>query len=303
MHNAQPWLFRYTGDSGELLLRMDPDRTMPRTDPSARGLHIGCGAALFNLRVAAARTGWDAHVRLLPEVEAPAELAVVTFVPAGAQDGIAALYPAIAKRHTSREPFTDETVPQAVLDGLSGAALAEGARLTFPGAWQVQAMLDLVWDAGHEEQLSPEVREEIARWTGTGAEEATGQGVPSSAFGPRRYDGRAPVRDFAGNRPVEGRRSAVFEQTPCLAVLGTSEDGPRDWLLAGQAMERVLLQATLDGLSTSLNSQALEWPELRWAMRDPQSTTGYPQMVIRLGYGPEVRPTPRRPVSDVFDVV
>lgn len=68
-------------------------------------------------------------------------------------------------------------------------------------------------------------------------------------------------------------------------------------------MERVLLQATLDGLVTSLTSQALEWPELRWAVRDPGSAMGHVQMVIRLGYGPEGPVTPRRSVSDVLDIM
>ncbi|MFD0427288.1 hypothetical protein ACFQ60_01435 [Streptomyces zhihengii] len=67
-------------------------------------------------------------------------------------------------------------------------------------------------------------------------------------------------------------------------------------------MERVLLQATLDGLSTSLNSQALEWPELRWLMRDPRSATAYPQMLLRFGYGPAVPATPRRPVEEILTV-
>ncbi|MEU9983123.1 nitroreductase [Streptomyces sp. NPDC050856] len=302
MHNAQPWRFRYTPHNGELLLRLDPARAMPRSDPSTRGLHIGCGAALFNLRVAAAHAGWDAQVRPLPDPADREALAAVAFLPGGADDGLGALYPAIRDRHTSREPFTDEAVPRAVRDGLSGAAVAEGARLAFPGVWQVQAILDLVWDAEYEEELSPRVREEISRWAGTGTEDARGEGIPSAAFGPRPYGVRSPVRDFAVGRTVEGRRTAVYERSPCLAVLGTRQDGPEDWLRAGQALERVLLRATLDGLVTSLSSQVLEWPELRWALGDPLSPTGHPQMLIRLGYGPQGPSTPRRPVSDVLEV-
>ncbi|QGV77353.1 Acg family FMN-binding oxidoreductase [Streptomyces ficellus] len=301
MHNAQPWLFHYSRADGALSLRMDAARTMPHTDPSTRGLHIGCGAALFNLRVAAAHAGWEARIRLMPEVTDPELLAVTTFVQSGENNDVADLYPALRRRHTSREPFSDETVPEAVLDGLRGAARAEGARLDLPGDWQIETMLELVWDAEHAEELSPGVREEIARWT-AGTESARPEGIPSYALGPRRYDGRAPVRDFAGGRQVEGRRSAVFEQSPCLAVLGTREDERKDWLRAGQATERVLLQATHDGLSTSLSSQPLEWPELRWAIREPTSGTGHPQMLIRLGYGPEVPATPRRPVSEVLVV-
>lgn len=67
-------------------------------------------------------------------------------------------------------------------------------------------------------------------------------------------------------------------------------------------MERVLLLATREGLASSLTSQALEWPDLRWLVRDPQTSMGVVQMVIRLGYGPAGPRTPRRPVEEVLDL-
>ncbi|MBM7440249.1 nitroreductase [Streptomyces sp. HB132] len=302
MHNAQPWRFRYTPAVNVLDVRMDPTRSMPRTDPADRGMHISCGAALFNLRVAAAHAGWSARVRLLPDPADPGLAATAVFTEHDGTDTLATLYPAIARRHSSREPFTDESVPEALLDGLRGAARSEGASMSVLSDWQVDAVLDVVGEAEQNESLSPDVRDEIARWTGTGAGDSAG--IPGYAFGPHRHDGRAPVRDFAVGRPDPGRASAVFERYPCLAVLGTSADRPQDWLLAGQALERVLLQATLDGLSTSLNSQAVESTELRWLLRDPRSsaTSAFPQMLLRLGYGPLVPPTPRRAVSDVLDI-
>ncbi|WP_327111146.1 nitroreductase [Streptomyces sp. NBC_01341] len=302
MHNAQPWRFRYMPAVGVLQLRMDRTRSMPRTDSTNRGMHLSCGAALFNLRVAAARAGWSARLTLLPDPEEPALLATVEFTESAEIDKASELYPAIGRRRSSREPFADEPVPDALLGALSGAARSEGANLSVLGEWQVDAVLDLVAEAQQDESVSPEAREELARWTASGAGEA--DGIPVQAFGPHRYDGRAPVRDFALGRPVPERRSAIFESHPCLAVLATAQDRPQDWLLAGQAMERVLLQAALDGLSTSLNSQALERPELRWLLRDPRSASAAacPQMLLRLGYGPVVPSTPRRAVSDVLDV-
>lgn len=86
-------------------------------------------------------------------------LAVATFVQLDESDDIVDLYPAIHRRHTSREPFSDETVPDAVLVGLRGAARAEGARLDLPGDWQIETLLELVWDAEHAEELSAGVRE------------------------------------------------------------------------------------------------------------------------------------------------
>lgn len=300
MHNAQPWLFRHERGSNTLLLRMDASRALPVEDPSGRALHLGCGAALCNLRVSAAHLGREVRTTLLPDPEDPELLAVATFGPdAPPQGELAALYPAVHRRRSSRRPFSGERVPGPVLDGLCGAALAEGVRLVFPDAWHAQTILELAQDAQALEAASPEALQEVARWT---AHAEPGEGIPAEAFGPPARDGRAVVRDFAESPPPAGS-TVAFEQAPCLALLGTREDGPRDWLLAGQGLQRVLLQATLDGVAVSLNSQALEWPELRWALRDPLSAMGHVQMLLRLGYGPAGPATPRRPVSEVLTTV
>ncbi|MFF7444070.1 Acg family FMN-binding oxidoreductase [Streptomyces sp. NPDC008122] len=304
MHNAQPWRFVHRTDAGTVELYGDPARGMPREDPDRRGLHLGCGAALFGLRVAAAHRGRHAVVRLLPDPEDPWHLADVRLPGAALEhDGeLAALRPALRERHTSRFPFAEERIPAEILDGLRSAAFLEGCRLTVPGAWHADTVLDLVHDSERFESADAAVREEIAAWVRTGAadEGAETEGIPEYALGPRQYDVTSPVRDFDSHRLVPGRASAHFEKSPQIALLGTVEDNPAEWLKAGQAMQRVLLRATLDGLSTSLMSQPLEWPELRSVARDPGSTTGYVHMVIRLGYGPRGRATPRRPVGEVL---
>lgn len=66
MHNAQPWHFDYKRSSRTLALRADFDRAMPEADPSTRALHVGCGAALLNLRVSAAHQGLSMETTLLP---------------------------------------------------------------------------------------------------------------------------------------------------------------------------------------------------------------------------------------------
>ncbi|MFG2026321.1 Acg family FMN-binding oxidoreductase [Streptomyces sp. NPDC048825] len=305
MHNAQPWKFRYFRAVGTFHVRVDMERTMPHSDPTTRALHIGCGAALFNLRVAAAHAGWEPATRLLPDPADSELLATVELAgPVRPETDLAPLYPAIRRRHTSRYPFSDEDIPQAIQDALCGAALREGARLLFSDAWHVESLLDLVHDAEGRDSLDPGQFQDVVRWTRIGADIAatSADGIPDYAFGPRQQDGKAPVRDFAGRRAVPGREVAIFEKKPHLALLGTTGDRAEDWLTAGQAMERILLEATLDGLATSLTSHALEWPELRWAVRHPQSAMGYVQMVLRLGYGKQGPVTPRRPVEDVLDI-
>jgi nitroreductase len=55
VHNTQPWRFAVSGE--EISLRTDPDRRLRVSDPRGRSQHVSCGAALFNLRLAARVTG------------------------------------------------------------------------------------------------------------------------------------------------------------------------------------------------------------------------------------------------------
>ncbi|WP_330340238.1 Acg family FMN-binding oxidoreductase [Streptomyces sp. NBC_00557] len=308
MHNAQPWRFRYVARDRALLLLADLDRAMTRSDPGNRALHIGCGAALFNLRVAAAHAGFTSVVRLLPDPVEPLLLAAVQLGearrPTTDEDDLARLHPAIRERHTSRHPFDEKDIPEDVRAALQKAANVEGAELLFPGPWHVETVLDLVHDAESRDALNPAGMEDLHRWTRLGPEaDVATDGVPEYAFGPRMRDGKAPLRDFAGRRPVADRGATAFEKNPHLALLSTPGDAPADWLCAGQALERVLLEATLTGLATSLTSHALESPDLRLLAREPVAGRGHVQMVLRLGYGPQGPATPRRPVRDVLEVV
>ncbi|MFF4497188.1 Acg family FMN-binding oxidoreductase [Streptomyces sp. NPDC001546] len=308
MHNAQPWRFVFRPATGVIELRGDPERAMPRSDPDHRSLHLGCGAALFNLRVSASRHRLDPHVALLPDASDAWLLASVTFDggPAtGEGGGLTALHGALRRRHTSRHPFADEHVPPALMDGLRAAARLEGCRLTVPDGWHTETVLALVHDAEYQENADPPTRAETAAWTHTAADGAGTRrdGIPTRAFGPRAVGVPSLVRDFGHGRTVPGRGWATFEKHPQIALLGTRGDGRTDWLHAGQALERLLLQATTDGLATSMTSQPLERKELRWTARDPLAAVGHVQMVLRLGYGPSGPSTPRRPVEEVFEVM
>ncbi|MFE0044382.1 Acg family FMN-binding oxidoreductase [Streptomyces albireticuli] len=312
MHNAQPWRFRYARGRRAFRLYADFDRKMAHTDPEARALHMGCGAALFNLRVALAHAGAHAEVTLLPEADEPALLATVRATGAGVEDaGLAALHPAIARRHTSRYPFAETEIPEPVRVALIDAAFREGAVLSFPDPWHLDWVRELSEEAENRNLTDSGSAADLARWTRrgpTGARTAAGgvpgyavDGVPEYAFGPRKDGGRAPLRDFSGGKPTAGLPTTSFEDDPHLALLATEGDRAPYWIRAGQAMERVLLLATSKGLSASFATQALEWPDLRWPLRDPGSGAGEVQMILRLGYGPECPATPRRPVRDVLE--
>ncbi|MCK7622229.1 nitroreductase [Streptomyces sp. RS10V-4] len=304
MHNAQPWQFTYSRARRTLTLGADLSRAMPLADPTTRGLHLGCGAALLSLRAAAAHAGLRTATTLLPDPRSPALLAEVRLdVPHEPLDAaLSGLYRVLRDRHTSRYPFAERRIPDGVRAALAEAADREGARLAFLTTPHREAVLDLIVHAEGYDRMDDGREAEQRAWTRDTRVTAPTDGVPDYAFGPAERGGAAPLRDFAGRRTVPGRAHAAFEKRPQLASLSTTGDGPADWLRAGQALQRVLLLATREGLASSFATQPLEWPDLRWLLRDPRTGTGYVQMVLRLGYGPQGPHTPRRPVAEVLTI-
>jgi len=160
-----------------------------------------------------------------------------------------------------------------------------------------ERLVSLMHTADSDSYDDPDLRRETEHWIGVDGDRT--DGVPKGALGPLPADPHTPFRDLEHGQPVVGRTVARFEQAPTLAVLTTPRDSRHDWVTAGQALERVLLVATIEGLSATFANQPLERPALRWLVRDPDEPIGFPQMIMRLGYGQPVPPTPRRDVSEV----
>jgi nitroreductase len=87
-------------------------------------------------------------------------------------------------------------------------------------------------------------------------------------------------------------------------ALGTRDDDDVARLRAGEATSMVLLTATALELASCPITEPLEIAEIRDEVRcDVFGTSGYPQMLLRVGWPPvnaeSLPTTPRRPLSDV----
>ncbi|MFF4884920.1 Acg family FMN-binding oxidoreductase [Streptomyces nigra] len=297
IHNTQPWRFRLDPHHQMLEVHSAPERTLPLTDPMHRAQYLSVGAAVFNLRLAALHLGWRPEVRLLPDPHNPGLLATVRLTgPLGAdeQPPDPGLYEAIARRHTSRMPFTGRPVPEPIVAEMTSAAHAAGARLHVPDIAGTRRLLCLTAAAEARNHAHPDRTAETLTWITAPGRDAP-YGIPVTALGPPDAGRRIPTRDFTGPIPA-GRRPAVgFERHVQLGLLWTAHDRREDWLRAGQALQYVLLTATAHGLRTSLLHQAMEWPDLRAATALPRHMRCHPHILIRFGYGPDGAGTPRAP--------
>ncbi|GAB3892061.1 hypothetical protein GCM10029964_066250 [Kibdelosporangium lantanae] len=271
--NTQPWLFEVGGDHVDLVL--DESRVLPVADPHGREARMACGAALLNMRLSLRSQGLYVQWKLLPDVRRPTLLALVRANSREApQPDEQVLTAAIPRRHTNRLPFRDEPVPVAVRRTLRQAALREGTHLVMvedPAHYgPIAKVLRL---ADFTRRQDPRFQAELDTWQATD---------------PERLDGVPPVSETLQDH----------EREPLLAILVTPHDTPVDHVRAGQAMQRVLLAATVCGLSASFLSAAVELPPSRASLRGLLDD-GYPQTVLRFGYGDMAPWTRRRPTDDV----
>ena len=302
IHNTQPWRFRWDGRAFEL--RADTRRGLTAADPQGRELVLSCGAALFNLRLALRKLGFEAHVQLLPSAAEPRLLARVIVEPGEPADVVTRrMYAAMTRRHTHRGEFEDRPLSADLAVALQQAAAEEGASLLYvhdPG--QRHRVLHIARAAERQLAADERVRAEIAEWTPAPAVNRR-DGVPSTAYAaePSALVDDLPGRDFDLGRGY-GQVEPAEQPPGGLAVLLSPLDLQVDWLQAGQALERVLVVAAERGAFAAMHSQSIEIPNLREEIRRELCTNGYPQILLRFGYATESAATPRRPVDDVLDL-
>jgi hypothetical protein len=273
VHNSQPWQFVARPADRVIEIYADPARTLRRGDPHGRAVHIACGSALFNLRLAVARAGYEPVARLLPSPRDPLLLASVRLAgPYRPRPAERDLYAAIHQL-TGRGPLTGQP-PPGVLLALKEAATVEGASLRELG--QVDALRLL--------RACAAARPDLHRAAGTNV---IGQLLPMRDF-PSRPDGRPA--------------SPAGEPGPRLAVVSTGAGDRASWLRAGQAAQRVLLLAAHHRMRADLLSPALEAPA---PPAHPETVLAGEHPAVILQFGSEhMRPAPaRRPVAQVLRVL
>ena len=298
IHNSQPWRFR-AGPPG-LDVLADRSRLLSVVDPDGRELFVSLGAAVFNARIAMLAHGCTPVCRLFPDPEDPDLVARITPGPATHPSRSAlALYHAVTRRHTNRRPFDAADIPAAHLAELRAAAGVEGAVLSIADDPARELLLSLIRTAEGQLRRDPAYWLELAEWSGTAGTRT--DGVPAPAFGPWSAAETMPLRDFGLVLPTRRRHVERFEPRPTIAVLRSRSDGPQAWVQAGEALERVLLTATVRGVSATPMTQPLEIDELRQLLNAPSGTSPA-QVILRLGYGPPCTPSPRRPVDEVLTV-
>jgi nitroreductase len=302
-YNTQPWLFKVSERTAELYA--DRSRRLPIVDPEDRELTISCGAALFNLRVALRQFGYTDEVEVLARPDAPNALARVSLGRTReATEEDHQLFQAIQHRLTNRQAFNPREVPSALLATLSEQAEGEGAWFHVVRREETRRILtNLIMIGDRLQWADKQFRRELAAWARPPHDKERQDGLPGYTQSKGSFASSISpffIRTFDMGDEEAIKDHLLAAGSPVLAVLGTFNDTWWDWLAAGQAAQKLLLYACAEGVQGSFFNQPIELAPLRSILRDLIGRGGFPQLVLRLGYGPAVPPTPRRSVSEVL---
>lgn len=300
-HNTQPWKFGVTEEG--VALYADYSRRLPVADSDDRELTMSLGAAIANLRVAAAHFGLSSDVKPEPEPGRKEMLALVTLREGGEVDRkMASLFPCITQRRTNRSKYEDKPLSAEDLARLEGFISYGSASLKIvtDDEWK-NRIADLVLEGDFTRMSDKAFRSELADWMRpTG--DARGDGLAADALGiPSPLSGLInwAMRAFNMGKST-GKKDAELVKESAAMVVALGEDETSSLLDAGQLFETFVLAAVPLSIQYSFFNLPVEVPETRAGLQDTIEAEKLPQLLFRLGYGrPPSRPAPRRPIRDV----
>ncbi len=321
-HNLQSWLVDLRVPD-EILLRCDPGRLLPQTDPFSRQIMMSHGTFLELLDLAARERGLRAETTLFPEgVFGPERIdgrpvARVRLVP-DASVARDPLFGQILHRHTNRNAYDlARPVPAPAWRALSEAAAAavqpHDLRFGFVGTGQAPALQrhrDIARAAWKVELTTPRAMLETFKVLRVGASEIAQHRDGLSMTDPMvvaltrlgLFDrSQAPAADSMATTGQIKDFDRKIESTPAFLWLVSRGNDRATQVNAGRAYARVQLAATAQGLAMQPLQQALqEYPEQARLHADIHRLLDAPQpaetvqMWARVGYAQAVQPAPRR---------
>jgi nitroreductase len=288
-HNSQPWKFNIS--ENEIKIFPDKSRRLQVADAYQRELFISLGSALENLLVAAEHFGYGYNVTYITGETDPA---IIVELAPGPSSSNSRLFKAIPSRQTSGEPYENRTIKDSDLQILQ----------SINGDWNGTVYLtsdsgiksdfrDLVVQADQFQYSDPNYKSELGHWLSLGMMGPTGIQAVIAQLG-------VVFLDMGSDQAKKD--AALVNSTPVLGIIGSDENDRTSQIKAGQAFERLWLEATARGLSVHPMSQVLEVPETEAEMQKSLPTgSHYLQQAFLLGYSKgEQDHTPRRPLQDVL---
>lgn len=298
-HNTQPWKFRL--EPGRISILPDLARRCPEVDPDDHHLYASLGCAAENLLLAAEAAGLKGH----DAFDAAAPGVRVDFEKAAPSRS--ELFEAIPRRQCTRTEYDGTSLGADELRLLEQAGQGNGVSvMLLAGSRQKEQVADFVAEGNRAQLADARWSEEMRQWVRFNAHDAvrTGDGLYGAVMG---FPDIPPwlgslVMRFGVSAERQNRKDvAHIRSSGAIAVVHSAADDKRHWIEAGRCYERLALQAAALNLRTAFINQPVEVGRLR-AQFAAFAGIGErrPDFIVRIGRGPEMPRSLRRPVEQVI---
>ena len=298
-HNTQPWKFRL--ERGKISILPDLSRRCPAVDPDDHHLYASLGCAAENLLMAAHAAGFGGHCSY------DASKSSVQVDLEGASPVRSPLFESIPSRHCCRTVYDGTALSAQQLSLLEEAGRGSGVSLILLTANQQKEQVAQYVAEGNTAQFGdPRWAEELRSWIRFNARDAvrTGDGLYGAVMGspdaPRWLGNLFMSLAFSANR--QNRKDTMhIRSSSAIAVFFSEADDKRHWIEAGRSYGRLALQAAALQLRTAFINQPVEVPALRSQFASFLGIGNRrPDLVVRIGRGPEMPRSLRRSVDQVL---
>jgi hypothetical protein len=298
-HNTQCWKFRLGAGSIEIL--PDLSRRCPAVDPDDHHLFVSLGCAAENLVQAAHAHGLKGEVGF----DAARDAVRVGLEPTAAS--ASPLFHAIPERQCTRGEYDAKPLTGEELALLERAGSSDRVRLlllTEKNA--IEKVLDYVVQGNTAQMNDPAFVSELKAWirfSGSDAVRLRDGLFAASSGNPAvpAWLGNLMFGLFFTAEAENDKYAKHLRSSAGVAVFVGQVADKAHWVEVGRAYERFALQATALGIRNAFVNQPVEVASLR-----PQfaSSLGLgalrPDLVVRIGRGPTLPASLRRPVQSVL---
>lgn len=302
-HNSQPWRFRLEDE--KITILPDLSRRCPVVDPDDHHLFVSLGCAAENLVLAARALGHYGSTRFNPSVGDILDVPTVELEPA--KPLASPLFAAISERQCTRAEYDGKPIPGDELKLLEQTGHGEGVKLLLlTDKARIEQVLQYVTEGNKAQLDDPKFTEELQAWIRFSDEEALekNDGLSTRATGNpvlSRWLGRLMFRFFVTAQGENDKYVRHIRSSAALAVFVAEENDKAHWFEAGRCYQRFALQATALGLRNAFVNQPVEVAALRTQFASYLGIGDRrPNLLVRLGYGPEMPRSLRRPVEEVL---
>ena len=300
-HNTQPWFFSREDDG--ICITPDFSRSLPVADPENRELFISLGCAAETAMIAARFYGYNAELdnELLKN-----QGKIKIMLSKNEKSEVPDLFSFIKSRQTTRNPYSDSPVSDDDLIKLKQIVTDSDIDLEFYiGQDKINTFLPYIFEANTIQMSNPNFKPELIQWLRFSEKEALQKGdglyaVCSGMPSLGKTIGRFIVKNLVTVKNEEKRLHKLLDTTTMLVMFTSRNNDILSWVKTGIFFQRFALTCTKLGLSNSYINLPCQINQTRDRMKQDMGLTGFPQLLIRLGYSQKMPFSFRRRVNGVI---